>query len=82
MKQELCTAPTQDLAAETLTLIEAFTNERLGLTANVREIPDDQFEVTVIDAFTGDIVVTRTFSTENAAIETAKRLTIGIEVYG
>jgi hypothetical protein len=48
----------------------------------VRELPDDQFEVAVIDALTGGIVVSRTFSTEDGAIEMAKRLSIGIEVYG
>lgn len=77
MFEVMCTTPVQ-----TPTLLATFTNERLGLCASVRELPDDQFEVAVIDALTGGIVVSRTFSTEDGAIEMAKRLSIGIEVYG
>ena len=52
-----------------------FTNGRLGLCANVRELYDsEEFEVAVVDAFSGDVVVSRSFSTKEVAVKTAETL--------
>jgi hypothetical protein len=55
-------------------LVACFSNDRLGLTANVREVSEIEFEVAVIDAFSGGVVVSRSFSTKDAAVETARLL--------
>jgi len=45
------------------TLVATFTNDRLGLCANVRELPEsEESEVAVVDGFSGDVVVSRSFS--------------------
>jgi hypothetical protein len=57
------------------TLVAAFTNDRLGLSANVRELSEiEGFEVAVVDAFSGDVVVRRNFSSKEGAVKTAKKL--------
>jgi len=57
------------------TLVATFTNDRLGLCANVRELHEsEEFEVAVMDAFSGDVVVSRSFSTKDAAVKTAEIL--------
>lgn len=56
-------------------LVACFSNDRLGLTANVRELPDAVFEVAVVDAFSGGVVISRIFTTKDVAIEVAKVLT-------
>jgi hypothetical protein len=39
-------------------LVATFTNDRVGLCANVRELPEsEEFEVAVVDGFSGDVVV-------------------------
>ena len=59
----------------TPTLIAAFTSDRLALCANVRELHgSNEFEVAVIDALTGGVIVSQTFSTKEAAIEAAQFL--------
>jgi hypothetical protein len=65
----MCTATTVP------TLVAAFTNERLGLCANVRCYPSpEEFEVAVVDAFSGDVVVSRSFSTKEVAVKAAETL--------
>jgi hypothetical protein len=56
-------------------LIASFTNDRLGLSANVREISDsDEHELLVVDAFSGEIVIMRYFSNKDQAVEAAKAI--------
>jgi hypothetical protein len=65
----MCTASTLP------TLVAAFTNDRLGLHANVRELSEsEEFEVAVVDAFSGDVIVSRSFSTKEVAVKTAQTL--------
>jgi hypothetical protein len=59
----------------TPTLVASFENAYLGLCANVRELPDNEFEVAVVDALSGGVVVSRLFTTVDTAIEVAKGLT-------
>ena len=67
--QAMCTATTVP------TLVAAFSNDRLGLCANVRELSEsEEFEVAVVDAFSGDVVVSRSFSTKEIAVKTAETL--------
>jgi hypothetical protein len=62
-------------AATVPTLVAAFTNDRLGLSANVLELPESEdFEVAVVDGFSGDVVVSRSFSTKETAVKTAEML--------
>ena len=57
------------------TLLAAFTSDRLGLCANVRELSEsEEFEVAVVDAFSWDVVVSRSFSTKEVAVKTAQTL--------
>jgi hypothetical protein len=57
-------------------LIASFTNDRLGLCANVRELTDsDEYELLVMDAFSGEIVIKRTFPNGDQAVEAAKAIT-------
>ena len=52
------------------TLVAAFNNDRLGLCANVHELPEsNDFEVSVMDAFSGDVVVSRNFSSKEMALK-------------
>jgi hypothetical protein len=61
----MCTATTVP------TLVATFTNDRLGLCANVRELSEsEEFEVAVVD----DVVVSRSFSTKEVAVKTAETL--------
>jgi hypothetical protein len=56
-------------------LVAAFNNDHLGLCANVRELSESQeFEVVVVDAFSGDIVVSRNFNSKADAVKTAEML--------
>jgi hypothetical protein len=57
-------------------LVASFTNDRLGISANVREVSDlDEHELLVMDAFSGGIVIKRTFSTKSQAVEAARAIT-------
>ena len=57
------------------TLVATFTNDRLGLCANVRELPEsEEFEVAVVDGFSDDVVVSRSFRTKEGAVKTAECL--------
>ena len=57
------------------TLVATFTNDRLGLCAHVRELPEsEEFEVAVVDGFSGDVVVSRSFRTKEGAVKTAECL--------
>lgn len=59
------------------TLVETFENERLGLCANVRELLEsNEFEVAVVDAFSGDVVVCRIIRSKEAAIGLAKNFAV------
>ena len=55
------------------TLVAAFSNDRLGLTANVRK-SGDVFDVIVIDADSGDEVL----STHRPTQEEAEKLGFGL----
>lgn len=56
-------------------LVATFENDRLGLTANVRELPETkEFEVAIVDAFTGDVVVSRNYNNKQVALEIAENL--------
>ena len=58
-----------------LALVATFTNDRLRLCANVRELPEsEEFEVDVVDGFSGDVVVSRSFRTKEGAVKTAECL--------
>ena len=59
----------------TPTLVASFENAGLGLCANVRKLPDNQFEVAVVDVLSGGVVVSRLFTSVDTAIEVAKFLT-------
>ncbi|QNI31050.1 hypothetical protein H7849_18345 [Alloacidobacterium dinghuense] len=57
-------------------LVASFTNERLGLCANVREIPDfEEHELLVVDAFSGEVVIMRRYPDRDQAVEAAKAIT-------
>lgn len=58
-------------------LVASFTNDRLGLSANVREISDfeDEHELLVVDAFSGDVVIVRRYRDKDQAVEAAKAIT-------
>lgn len=56
-------------------LIAAFENDRLGLCSNVRQLPDGGgYEVSVIDVFSGDVVVSRNFKDKALALQIAESL--------
>lgn len=70
----MCTTPIQP------ELIAAFDNERLGLSANVHQLPDSKdYEVSVVDAFSGDVVVSRSFTSKELALQIAENL---IDIHG
>lgn len=57
-------------------LVAIFTNDRLGLSANVREISfDDEHELLVVDAFSGEVVIMRRYPDKDQAVEAAKAIT-------
>jgi hypothetical protein len=63
-------------AAPVTLLLATFNNDRVGLCANVRELPEEcQFELVVVDAISGEIVASRTYGDKEAAISTARFLT-------
>jgi hypothetical protein len=63
-------------AVETPTLVASFQNDEVGLCANVRDYQKcNEFEVAVVDAFSGDVVISRQFTTREAALEMAEVLT-------
>ena len=63
-------------AAPTASLLATFSNDCAGLCANVRELhKDGKFEVAVVDAITGEVVVYRTYDDKELAVLTARILT-------
>jgi hypothetical protein len=43
-------------AVDSPVLVASFTNDRLGICANVREIPEsEEHQFLVVDAFSGDV---------------------------
>jgi hypothetical protein len=63
-------------AAYVTSLLATFDNHRVGLCANVRELPEEhKFELVVIDAISGEIVLSRTYDNKEVAISTARFLT-------
>ena len=63
-------------AAYSSVLVASFTNDRLGICANVREIAEsEEHEFLVVDAFSGDVVITRIFSNKEEAVAAAKVIT-------
>jgi hypothetical protein len=63
-------------AAYVNSLLATFDNDRVGLCANVRELPEEhKFELVVVDAISGEIVVSRTYDDIEVAISMAKFLT-------
>jgi len=66
----ILTAPVTSL------LLSTFNNDRVGLCANVRELPEERkFELVVVDAISGEVVAFRTYDDKEVAISTAKFLT-------
>ena len=63
-------------AACVTSLLATFNNDRIGLCANVRELPEEhKFELVVVDAISGEIVASRTYDDKEIAISTARFLT-------
>ena len=63
-------------AAYLTSLLATFDNDRFGLCANVRELPEEhKFQLVVVDAISGDVVVSRTYDDKEVAISTARFLT-------
>jgi len=63
-------------AVDSPALVASFTNDRLEICANVREIPErEEFEFLVVDAFSGDVVISRIFSSAEDAVAAAKAIT-------
>jgi len=61
---------------ETPVLVDSFTNERFGICANVREVPgSEEHELLVVDAISGDVVITRILPNREEAEKAAKLLT-------
>ena len=55
------------------TVAVTLENERPGLCANVRELLEsNEFEVAVVDSFSGDVVVCRIFRSKEAAMGIAR----------
>ena len=64
------------IAVDPPVLVASFTNDRLGLVANVREGSDfEEHELLVVDAFSGDVVILRTYPDRDQAVEAAKAIT-------
>ncbi len=61
-------------AVETPVLVASFTNERLGLCANVREVREsEEHELLVVDAFSGEVIIMRTLpNNKELAVRAAK----------
>ena len=60
---------------ETPVLVDSFTNERLGLCANVRELPGSaEHELLVVDSFSGEVVIMRTLPNKEQAVRAAKSI--------
>jgi hypothetical protein len=60
---------------ETPVLVDSFTNERLGLCANVRELPgSEEHELLVVDSFSGEVVIMRTLPNKEQAVRAAKSI--------
>jgi hypothetical protein len=60
---------------ETPVLVDSFTNERLGLCANVRELPgSEEHELLVVDSFSGEVVIMRTLPNKEQAMRAAKSI--------
>jgi hypothetical protein len=56
-------------------LVASFTNERLGLCANVREVREsEEHELLVVDAFSGEIIIMRTLPNKELAVVAAKSI--------
>jgi hypothetical protein len=63
-------------AALAASLLATFSNDRVGLCANVRELHEEsKFEVAVVDAISGEVVLSRTYDDKEVAISTARFLT-------
>jgi len=62
-------------AVDSPVLVASFTNDHLGICANVREIPNEEYEFRVVDAFSGDVVISRIFSSAEDAVAAAKAIT-------
>jgi hypothetical protein len=62
-------------AVDSPALVASFTNDHLGICANVREIPSEKYEFLVVDAFSGDVVISRIFSSAEDAVAAAKAIT-------
>ena len=61
------------------TVVIPLENERPVLCANVRELLEsNEFEVAVVDAFSGDVVVCRIFSSKEAAMGIARACLMNI----
>lgn len=60
---------------ETPVLVASFTNERLGLCANVRELPEsEEHELLVVDVFSGGVIIMRTLPNKDSAVKAAKSI--------
>ena len=56
-------------------LVASFTNDCLGICANVRATPESEgHEFLVVDAFSGDILITRIFPNKEKAVAAAKMI--------
>ena len=63
-------------SVETPILVASFQNDEVGLCANVRDFHEcHEFEVAVVDAFSGDLIISRQFTTKEAALNMAEILT-------
>ncbi|MGC1296853.1 MAG: hypothetical protein WA869_17625 [Alloacidobacterium sp.] len=63
-------------AVDSRVLVASFTNDHLGICANVREIHEsEEHEFLVVDAFSGDVVITRIFPNKEEAVAAAKVIT-------
>jgi hypothetical protein len=61
--------------AETPVLVTSFTNERLGLCANVREVREsEEHELLVVDTISGEVVIMRTLPNKELAERAAKSI--------
>jgi hypothetical protein len=61
---------------ETPILVASFTNERLSLCANVREVPgSEEHELVVVAALSGEVVITRVLPDRDQAVAAAKSIT-------
>jgi hypothetical protein len=61
---------------ETPVLVASFTNERLGLCANVREVPGSvEHELVVLCALSDEVVITRVLPDKDQAVAAAESVT-------